>query len=200
MLTYLILTGKLKLFIQELKQGVQRGHISCTWAQCATTPFFTEQPRQLSLFFNQPENHKIGRGHWVLASCQVSSNFVQRFQKNSWKFLGQSEVRAAIMIFWSVRKTQIWKWILSSCLSSSGKFRSAVAEKRSKMSQPIRGGVAIWFLDRPENHKLGKGHWYLASYQRFSDEKSKMSQPIRGPDGLFGFRSVQKHKLNRGSC
>ena len=36
--------------------------------------------------------HKVGRGHWDLASCQDQSNSVQRFNKRSWKRLSQSEV------------------------------------------------------------------------------------------------------------
>ena len=51
------------------------------------------------LFFDRPEKHKLGRGHWDLASCQVSLNSVQRFQRRSRKCLSQSEVRAAILFF-----------------------------------------------------------------------------------------------------
>ena len=61
-----------------------------------------------SCFSDQPEKHKLGRGHWNLASCQVSLNSVQRFQKRSLKCLSQSEARAAILFFWSARKTQTW--------------------------------------------------------------------------------------------
>ena len=38
-----------------------------------------------SFFSDQPEKHKPGRGRWDLASCQVSLNSVQRFQRRSWK-------------------------------------------------------------------------------------------------------------------
>ena len=38
-----------------------------------------------SCFSDQSENHKLGRGRWDLASCQVSSNSVQRFQRRSRK-------------------------------------------------------------------------------------------------------------------
>ena len=37
------------------------------------------------LFFNWPEKHKLGRGRWDLASCQVSLNSVQKFQMRSRK-------------------------------------------------------------------------------------------------------------------
>ena len=54
------------------------------------------------------EKHKIGRGHWGLASCKVWWNSVQRFQRRSRKCLSQSEPVAAILDFRSARKTQTW--------------------------------------------------------------------------------------------
>ena len=60
------------------------------------------------LFFRSAEKHKLGRGHWDLASCQVSLNSVQRFQRRSQKCLSQSEARAAILFFRSAKKTQTW--------------------------------------------------------------------------------------------
>ena len=53
----------------------------------------------------RPKKHKLARGHWDLASCQVSLNSVRRYQR-SWKCLSQSEARAAILFFRSARKTQ----------------------------------------------------------------------------------------------
>ena len=45
---------------------------------------------------------KRGRGHWVLASCQVSLNSIHM---RSGKFLSQSETGATILVFRSARKT-----------------------------------------------------------------------------------------------
>ena len=67
-----------------------------------------QRPRRLSFFTDRPEKHKLGRGLWDLASCQVSLNSVQRFQRRSRKCLSQSEARAAILFFRSARKTQTW--------------------------------------------------------------------------------------------
>ena len=36
-----------------------------------------------SCFSDRPEKHKLGRGRWDLASCQVSLNSVQRFLQRS---------------------------------------------------------------------------------------------------------------------
>ena len=67
-----------------------------------------QRPGRPSYFSDQPEKHKLGRGLWDLASCQVSLNSVQRFQRRSRKFLSQSEARVAILFFRSARKTQTW--------------------------------------------------------------------------------------------
>ena len=67
-----------------------------------------QRPGRPSCFFDQPEKHKLGRGRWDLASCQVSLNSLQRFQRRSRKCLSQSEARAAILFFRSARKTQTW--------------------------------------------------------------------------------------------
>ena len=67
-----------------------------------------QRPGRPSCFSDQPEKHKLGRGRWDLASCQVSLNSVKRFQRRSRKCLSQSEARAAILFFRSARKTQTW--------------------------------------------------------------------------------------------
>ena len=65
-----------------------------------------QRPGRPSCFSDRPEKHKLGRRHWDLASCQVSLNSVQRFQRRSWKCLSQSEARAAILFFRLAQKTQ----------------------------------------------------------------------------------------------
>ena len=93
-----------------------------------------QRPGRPSCFSDRPEKHKLGRGCWDLASCQVLLNSVQRFQRRSRKCLSQSEARAAILFFRWARKTQTWQRTLRSCfLSSFVEFRSAVSEKKSKM-------------------------------------------------------------------
>ena len=59
---------------------------------------------QPSWFSDRPEKHKLGRGHWDVAFCQVSLNFIQRFQRRSEKCLSQSEAKAALLLFRSARK------------------------------------------------------------------------------------------------
>ena len=58
-----------------------------------------QRPRRTSCFSDWPEKHKLGRGRWYVAFCQVSFNSVQRFQRRSRKCLSQSEATAAISVF-----------------------------------------------------------------------------------------------------
>ena len=58
-----------------------------------------QRPGRPSCFSDRPEKHKLGRGRWDLASCQVSWNSVQQLQRRSRKCLSQSEARAAILFF-----------------------------------------------------------------------------------------------------
>ena len=44
-----------------------------------------QRPGRPSCFSNRPEKHILGRGRWDLASCQVSLNSVQQFQRRSRK-------------------------------------------------------------------------------------------------------------------
>ena len=67
-----------------------------------------QRPGRPSCFSDRPEKHKLGRGRWDLASCQVSLNSVQRFQRRSRKCLSQSEAMAAILFFGSPQKIQTW--------------------------------------------------------------------------------------------
>ena len=115
-----------------------------------------QRPGRPSCFSDRLEKHKPGRGRWDLASCQVSLNSVQWFQRRSRKCLSKSEARAALLLFRSARKTQTWYRTLRSCsLSSFVEFGSAVSENKSKMSQPIRGqGGHFVFLIGPKHTNL----------------------------------------------
>ena len=75
-----------------------------------------QRPGQPYCFSDRPEKHKLGRGHWDLASCQVSLNSIQQFQRRSRKCLSQSEARAAILFFRSARKHKLGRglWDLAS--------------------------------------------------------------------------------------
>ena len=93
--------------------------------------YLTDQPRRKFLFTHQPEKHKLGERRWDLASCQVSLNSVQRFQRRSRKCLSQSEARAAILFFRSALKHKLGRGRvdLASCqvsLNSVQRFQRKV--------------------------------------------------------------------------
>ena len=199
------------IHVSKLKQTRgPKGHISCTWVQCAA--FLTDQPGWKFLFTHQPEKHKLveillpvkilwfpfsgfreevenvsanqrpgrpscfsdrpekhrlGRGRWDLASCQVSLNSVQHFQRRSRKCLSQSEPRVAILFFpIGPKNTNLVEDVE---ISLPVKFRwipfKDFRGEVENVSANQRPGRPSCFSDRPEKHKLGRGHWDLASCQ-----------------------------------
>ena len=126
-----------------------------------------QRPGQPSCFSDRPEKHKLGRGHWDLASCQVSLNSIQLFQRRRRKCLSQSEARAAILFFRLARKNtnlvegiEILLPVKFRWIPLSG-FRGEV----ENVSANQRPGRPSCFFDRLEKHKLGRWRWYLASCQ-----------------------------------
>ena len=101
------------------------------------------ETRAAILFFRSARKHKLVRGHWDLASCQVSLNSIQRLQRRSLKCLNQSEAETAILCFGSARKTQTWLRTLRSSFLLSfwillrgfrGEVENASANQRPGMS------------------------------------------------------------------
>ena len=119
-----------------------------------------QRPGRPSCFSDRPEKHKLGRGQWDLASYWVSLNSVQRFQRRSRKYLSQSEARAAILFFWLARKnTNLVEDVeillpIKFCWIPFSGFRGEV----ENVSANQRPGRPSCFSDRPEKHKLGRGH------------------------------------------
>ena len=76
-----------------------------------------QRPGRPSCFSDWPKNHKLCRGRWDLATCQVLLNSVQWFRRRSRKCLSQSEARAAILFFRSAQKHKLCRghWDLASC-------------------------------------------------------------------------------------
>ena len=125
-----------------------------------------QRPGRPSCFSHRPEKHKLGRGRWNFASCQVSLNSVQQFQRSR-KCLGQSEARAAILFFLIgpeitnlVEDTKILLPLNFCWIPFSG-FRGEV----KNVSANQKPGRPFCFSDWPKKHKLGKGRWDLAFYQ-----------------------------------
>ena len=126
-----------------------------------------QRPGWPSCFSYRPEKHKLGRGRWDFASCQVSLNSVQQIQRRSKKCLSQSEARVAILFFLiGLKNTNLvedvaillpvkFNWIPFS--SFRGELENLSANQR-----PRRPSC---FSDRPKEHKFGRRHWDLAACQ-----------------------------------
>ena len=119
------------------------------------------------LFSRSVQNPKLVIRRWDLASSQVSFNSVHRFQRRSRKCLSQSEARAVILLFRSARKNTNLVEDVEILLPV--KFRwiplSSFREEVENGSAKQRPGRPSCFSDRPEKHKLSKGHWDLDSSQ-----------------------------------
>ena len=208
-----------------------------------------QRPGRPSCFSDRPQKHKLGRGHWDLASCQVSLNSVQQFQRRSRKCLSQSQARAAILFFpIGLKNTNLvedveillpvtFRWILFSGFRGEVENVSAnqspgwpsyffpIGPKNSNLVEDIeillpvmfrwilfsgfrgevenvsvnhRPGRPSCFSDRPEKHKLGRGHWNLDScqvslnsVQRFQ-RKSRKCEKLT-TDGLADRRTTRDH-------
>ena len=163
-----------------------------------------QRPGRPSCFSNRPEKHKLGRGRWDLASCQVSLNSVQQFERRSRKCLSQSEARAAILFFRSALKNtnlvedvEILLPVKFRWIPFSG-FRGEV----ENVSANQRPGRPSCFLDRPEKHKLGRGRWDLASCQvslnsiQQFQRRSRKCESLRRTDG----RTTTDGRTDDGRC
>ena len=150
-LTKFTLESNMSNIMTQTETRGPKGHISCTWVQCAS--FLTDKPGRKFLFTHRREKHKLGRRHWDLASCQVSLNSVQRFQRRSRKCLSKSEARAAILFFQKigVKNTNLVEDVeillpIKFCWIPFSGFRGEV----ENVSANQRPGQPSCFSDRPE--------------------------------------------------
>ena len=143
-----------------------------------------QTPVRPSCFSHQPEKHKLDRGHWYLASCQVSLNSVQRFQRRSRKcavigkrFLPNGPFSAFFNDFEIVNGPFLINLhrLLWAIYQVNGTMAHGPLPSQSlNVSANQRPGRPSCFSDQPENDKLGRGCWDLASchvllnsFQRF---------------------------------
>ena len=121
--------------------------------------------------------------------------------------LFEESAKADIFVYWSAGKTQTRKRMLRCCfLSSFVEFRSAVLEKKSKMSQPIRGqGGHLVFPIGPKNTNFVEDVEILLPVKfrwipfcGFRGEVENVSANQRpGRPSCFSDRP-EKHKRGRG--
>ena len=187
----------LKYMIYENKQEAERA------TYCApeynVPPFWRISQSAIFVFWSA-RKHKLGRGHWDLASCKVSLNSVQRFQRRSKNCLSQSEARAAILFFRSARKHKLGRvhWDLASCQVSLNAVQRFQRRSRKCLSQS-EASAAILFFWSAQKHKLGRGRWDLAScqvllnsVQRFQRRSRKCLSQSEARAAILFFRSALK--------
>ena len=66
-----------------------------------------QRPGRPSCFSDRPEKHKLGRGHWDLASCQVSLNSVQWFHSTKLDRKKERNILYQVCVFWVDRKNKM---------------------------------------------------------------------------------------------
>ena len=152
------------------------------------------------VYWSARKKTKLGRGRWDLASCQVSLNSIQRFQRRSRKCISQSEARAAIFFSDRPEKHKLGRgcWDLASCqvlLKSVQWFQS---RSRKCLSQS-EARAAILFFRSARKHKLGRGRWDLAScqvllnsVQGFQRRSRKCLSQSEARSVILFFRSARK--------
>ena len=170
-------------------------------------PSLMDWPGWQFLFTFRPEKHKLGRGRWELAFCQVSLNSVQQFQRKSRKCLCQSEDRTAILFFWSAekkRKPGRGCWDLASCQVCWILF-SGFRGKVENLSANHRPGQPFCFPIHLKNTNLVENVEILLPikfcripFSGFRGEVENVSANQR-PGRSFCFSDwPEKHKLGRG--
>ena len=164
-----------------------------------------QRPRWPSCFSYRPENHKLRRERWDLASCKVLLISFLWFQRRSPKCSANQRQRRPSCFSDRPKKKHKHgrgRWNLASCQVSL----NSVSEKKSKMSQPIRGhGDHLVFPIGPKNTNLVedveililvKFRWIpLSGFRGEVENVSANKRP--GRPSCFSDR-LEKHKIGRG--
>ena len=106
-----------------------------------------QRPGRPSCFSDRPEKHKLGRGRWALAFCQVSLNSLQRFKKRSRKCVSQSGARAAVLFFRLAWKHKLGRgrWDLASLQVSLNFVQQFQRRSRKCLSQSEARAAILFF-------------------------------------------------------
>ena len=154
-----------------------------------------------------PKKHKLGRGLWDLASCQVSLNSVQWFQRRSWKCLSQSEARRPSCFSDRPEKHKFGRghWDLASCQVSLNYLQRFQRRSRKCLSQSKARAAILFFWLARKHTNLVEGFEILLPvkfrwirFSGFRGEKENVSANQRpGWPSCFSYRP-EKHKLGRG--
>ena len=106
--------------------------------------------------FDRSEKHKLRRGRWDLAFCQVSLNSIQQIQRRSRKCLSQWEARTAISFFDRPEKHKHGRrrWGLASVKIHLIPFSSFRGEVENVSANQRPGRLACFYSIGPKNANL----------------------------------------------
>ena len=161
---------------------------------------------QLSCFSNTPEKHKLSRGRWDLASCQVLLNTVQWFQGRSQNYLPNQRPRLPSCFSNPPKNTNSVKDVMIFLPVKFVEFCSAVSEEKSTKIRWPPQPLVSWdiFEFSPENAernstKLDRKQDLTVLYQVFfsTDRKNKMA--ALASDWRRHFRHLPWNRIERNS-
>ena len=117
-----------------------------------------QKPGLPSCFSNRPEKHKLGRGHWDLASSQVSLNSFSSFREEVENVSANQRPGQPSCFTDQPENTNLVEdveifLLVKFCWNLFSSFRGEV-ENVSANQRPWRPSC---FSDRPKKHKLGRG-------------------------------------------
>ena len=139
--------------------------------------------------------------------CQISLNPVTQFQRRSKKCLSQSWAMAAIwFLLIGPKNTDLVKDVE---ILLPVNFRRILfcgfREEVENVSANQRPGRPSYFSNRPEKHRLGRGHRDLAScqvllnsVQQFQRRSRKCISHSEAGAAILFFRSARKTQIGRG--
>ena len=187
----------LNKYINKRPKGPHTVHLSTMWN------LFDRSARAVIFIYSSDWKTQLGRRCWDLASCQISLNPVQQFQRRSQKCLSQSWAMAAIFFLPIGPKNTVLVKDVEILLPV--KLRrilfSSFREEVENVSANQRLGRPSCFSDQPKKHKLCRRRWDLASCQvslNFREEVENVSANQRlGWLSCFSDQP-EKHKLGRG--
>ena len=201
--------SKVSLYSIQQFQRRSRKCFSQSEARAAILFFFSIGPKNTNL---------VARGRWYLASCQVSLDSVQRFQRRSPKCLSQGNQRPGQPSCFSdqskkkkkphthtqTQKLGRGRWDLASCQFSLNFLQRLQGRNRKCLSQSEAGAAILFFRSARHKNKLGRGRWDLAScqvslnfVQRLQRRSRKCFSQWKARAAILFSDRPEKHKLCR---
>ena len=106
-----------------------------------------QRPRWSFCFSDRPKKHKLGRGHWDLASYQVSLNSVQRFLREVENVSVNQRPGRPSCCSDRPEKHKLGRghWDLASCQVSLNSVQRFLQRSRKCLSQSEAGAAILFF-------------------------------------------------------